>query len=178
MPPRAVLIGLPGAGKSSAGAKLAELMGVELADSDELIVARAGRGVGEIFAEDGEDAFRLLEAAAVEQALAGFDGVLALGGGAVTTVGVRQALADSGVPIVLLTATEDELLRRIGENSGRPLLAADPAARLAELAAARASLYKELAGISVQTAGYSVDEVAANMHRRLSQHSTDQGSQS
>lgn len=178
MPPRAVLIGLPGTGKSTAGARLAELMGIGFADSDELIVARAGRSVAEIFAEDGEQAFRLLEAAAIEQALAGFDGVLALGGGAVTTPGVRQALLDSTVPVVLLTAAEDELVRRLGQDSGRPLLAADPAGRLAELASARASLYSELAGISVPTAGYSVDEVAATVHDRLGRHSTERGSQS
>ncbi len=178
MPPRAVLIGLPGAGKSTAGARLAELLDVEFADSDELIVARAGRSVAEIFAEDGEAAFRLLEAAAIEQVLAGFDGVLALGGGAVTTVTVRQSLLDSGVPIVLLSAAEDELLRRVGPDSGRPLLTGDPAVRLAELAAARASLYGELAKITVPTAGYSVDEVAAIVHHRLREYRTEQGSQS
>lgn len=177
MPPRAVLIGLPGTGKSTAGARLAELMGVGFADSDELIVARAGRTVAAIFAEDGEDAFRLLEATAIEQALAGFDGVLALGGGAVTTVGVRRALLESPVPVVLLTADEDELLRRIGEDHGRPLLAADPATRLAELAAARASLYREVAVIDVPTAGHSVDEVAAIMRDRLQEHAANQGSQ-
>ncbi len=134
MPPRAILIGLPGVGKSTVGARLAQRLSVPFADSDRLITERTGREVAEIFSADGEAGFRELEAASIAAALVDFDGVLALGGGAVTTGSVRQALAGAGVPVVLLTASEPELLRRIGRSQHRPLLAGDPAGRLAELA--------------------------------------------
>jgi len=75
--PRAVLVGLPGAGKSSVGARLAARLTVPFADSDRLISERAGRSIAEIFATDGEPEFRRLEAAVVLEALAGFGGVLA-----------------------------------------------------------------------------------------------------
>ena len=90
MPPRVVLVGLPGSGKSSVGAELARRLGVAFADSDELVEAQTGRSVGEIFAQQGEPVFRQLEADLIAAALGSFDGVLALGGGAVTTESVRR----------------------------------------------------------------------------------------
>jgi shikimate kinase len=167
MPPKVVLVGLPGAGKSTVGAVLARRLGVAFADSDELIVQQTGRSVGEIFQHQGEPAFRQLEADMVAEALAGFDGVLALGGGAVTTESVRQDLRACGAPVVLLSAGQDELLRRMSGNGSRPLLAGDTAARLAELTRARAGLYAEVASLSVDTGGRSVAEVAAAVHEQL-----------
>ncbi|MDQ2836558.1 MAG: shikimate kinase [Actinomycetota bacterium] len=167
MPPRAVLIGLPGVGKSTVGARLARQLAVPFADSDQLVIERAGRSVTEIFTEDGEPAFRELEAAAILAALADFDGVLALGGGAVTTAAVRDALADSTVPVVLLTAGEAELLRRIGLSRHRPLLAEDPPRQLAELVRTRAAIFRQLAGITVETAGRPVDAVVRVLHQQL-----------
>lgn len=167
MPPRAVLIGMPGAGKSTVGLRLAKQLSVPFADSDQLIAERAGRSVAEIFQADGEQAFRALEVSTVQAALREFDGVLALGGGAVGSSSIRQALADSAVPVVLLTASEPELLRRIGDGRHRPLLAADPAAGLAELARIRSAWYQQLATVTVETAGRSVAAVAAIAHQQL-----------
>jgi len=166
--PRAVLIGLPGTGKSSVGTRLAGRLLVPFADSDRLVVQLAGRSVAEIFASDGEETFRRLEAAVVLETLAGFDGVFALGGGAVTIDRVRAGLARSGVPVVLLTAEPPELLRRLEHSpTPRPLLAADPAGRLAALAAERAELYRELCTISVDTGDRSIGEVAELILREL-----------
>ncbi|HEU5269977.1 MAG TPA: shikimate kinase [Jatrophihabitans sp.] len=166
--PRAVLIGLPGTGKSSVGARLAGRLSVSFADSDRLVVQLAGRSVAEIFATDGEPAFRRLEAAVVLEALTSFDGVLALGGGAVTTERVRAGLARSGVPVVLLTAAAPELLRRLGRSPNpRPLLAGDPAGRLATLAAERDELYRQLCTVTVDTAGRSVGAVTELILREL-----------
>ncbi len=167
MPPRVVLVGLPGSGKSSVGAELARRLSVPFADSDDLIVERTGRAVSDIFATGGEPAFRAYEAAAIGEALAGFDGVLSLGGGAVTTESVRRGLAGCGAPVVLLTADQDELLARIAGTGHRPLLAGDAQTRLAELAGARAQLYSEVASLTVDTGGQTVIEVAESLRARL-----------
>ena len=166
--PRAVLVGLPGTGKSSVGARLASRLVVPFADSDRLVSEHAGRSVAEIFAAEGEQAFRAMEAAVVLEALAGFGGVLALGGGAVTTDRVRDGLAAAAVPVVLLTAEQDELLRRLGRSPNpRPLLAGDPASRLATLAAERDELYSQVATFAVDTAGRSIDAVTDLIVREL-----------
>jgi len=167
MPPRVVLVGLPGAGKSSVGAELGRRLELPFADTDELITRQTGRSVADIFAQQGELAFRQLEADMVAEALAGFDGVLALGGGAVSTESVRADLLGCGVPVVLLTAGPGELLRRLAASDARPLLAGDSAARLAELTAVREPLYRAVATASVDTGDRAVAEVAADIADRL-----------
>lgn len=167
MPVRAVLVGLPGVGKSSVGLRLARRWRVDFADSDDLVVATAGRSVSDIFATDGQARFRELEAAAIGDALAGFDGVLALGGGAITTPAVRQALAESGIPVVLLTADRDVLLSRIGQTRHRPLLADDPAGVLARLEDERAELYRAVATVEVQTGGLTLAAVTEAVATRM-----------
>ncbi len=163
MSPRVVLAGLPGTGKSSVGSLVAGLMSVPFADSDDLVIEMTGRTVGDLFAADGEAAFREIEANAILRALLDFDGVLALGGGAVTTPAVRSELRAAGVPVVVLLATQEELLARVSGTAHRPLLHGDTAARLAELAAERAPLYDEVATDRVETTGRSVDQVAADV---------------
>ena len=167
MPPRVVLVGLPGAGKSTVGAELAGRLQVAFADTDDLVVQQTGRTVSEIFAHQGEAAFRQLEADMIAEALGSFDGVLALGGGAVTTESVRQDLLASGVLVVQLSAGLDELLSRLAGNRSRPLLAGDPGSRLAGLAAAREPLYREVASLTVPTTGRSAAEVAEELAARL-----------
>ncbi|MEO7261053.1 MAG: shikimate kinase [Jatrophihabitantaceae bacterium] len=168
MPPRVVLVGLPGTGKSTVGIALARRLAVAFADSDKLVARQTGRSVSEIFRLQGEPVFRQLEADMIAEVLVSFDGVLALGGGAVTTESVRQGLLGSGVLVAHLRARQDELLRRVsGGRHRRPLLAGDTAARLAELAEVRARLYAEVASVSIDTDGRSVDEVAAALHGQL-----------
>lgn len=160
MTPRVVLVGLPGAGKSTTGRRLAALLGVPFADSDELVQARTGRTVAALFAADGEPEFRRHEAAAVTEALREFDGVLALGGGAVLSAETRGAVIASGVPVVLLRARLETLIARVGDGRTRPLLAGDAERRLAELAAEREPLYREVAGVVVDTEQRSARRVA------------------
>lgn len=167
MSPRVVLVGLPGAGKSTTGRRLAKILGVPFADSDDLVEASTGRTVAEIFAADGEPAFRRLEAAAVTEALTGFDGVLALGGGALTTAAVRDAVAGSGVAVVLLRAPLETLASRVGDGRTRPLLADDPAARLAALAEQREPLYRAAATFTADTDNRTPGQVAAQIAARL-----------
>jgi shikimate kinase len=167
MGPVVVLVGLPGAGKSTVGASLAAKLAVRFADSDEIVIEMTGRAVSEIFRRDGEQAFREIEAAAIADALLDFSGVLALGGGAVCTSSVREALHDSGMPIVWLIAAQSKLLKRMDGTSHRPLLSGDARSRLAELAAIREPLYREVATLTVETEMHTVDEVAMNLVEQL-----------
>ncbi len=165
--PVAVVVGLPGAGKSTTGRRLAKILAVPFTDSDELVEASRGRSVGDIFATDGEAAFRAAEAEAVATALRDFAGVLSLGGGALTDDRTRAAVASAGVPVVFLRATVATLATRVGDGRTRPLLEADPPVRLAELAEARRRLYDEVATITVDTDGRTPGQVAATVASRL-----------
>lgn len=166
--PLLVLVGAPGAGKSTVGPLLAERLGVEFADLDELIVGRAGRSISEIFTTEGEAAFRALEEDAVSEALVAHGGVLALGGGAVLSERTRAALR--GHRVVFLSVTMPEGVRRTGLSTARPLLAGvNPRATFKALLDARLPLYREVAMAEVSTAGRSpgevVDAVLATMSR-------------
>ncbi len=169
MSPRVVLVGLPGAGKSTSGRRLAKILAVPFADSDELIEIAEGRNVRTIFAESGESAFRDAESRAILAALGDFAGVLALGGGALTTPATRAGIAASGVPVVVLRARLETLLARVGDGSTRPLLAGGPADRLAELDRERGELYRRLAAFTVDTDGRTPGQVAATVAARLHQ---------
>jgi shikimate kinase len=167
MTPIVVLVGLPGAGKSATGRRLAKILAVPFADSDDLVERATGRTVAELFAGSGEAAFRAAEEAAITAALGEFSGVLALGGGALTTPTTRTALRGSGVPVVLLRAALATLGARVGTGQTRPLLAEDPPARLAQLADARAPLYDDVATFAVDTDGRTAAQVAATIAARL-----------
>ena len=157
--PVVVLVGMPGAGKSSVGRTVAVRLGLPFRDSDDLVVAATGRTVTELFAES-EQTFRAAETAAIVTALSSFRGVLALGGGSLLSATVREALTASEVPVVLLRAGLDTLAQRVGSARTRPLLASDPAGRLAELADERGALYAAAADVAVDTDGRGVSAVA------------------
>lgn len=153
MAPKVVLVGLPGSGKSTIGRRLAQVLGVDMLDTDTAIEAATGRTIADIFATDGEQEFRRIEENVVRAALADHDGVLSLGGGAITSAGVRDALA--GHTVVFLEIGAAEGIRRTGRNTGRPLLAtADEAGRaekFRELMTHRVPLYRRAATIRVNT---------------------------
>lgn len=167
MSPKAVLVGLPGTGKSTTGRRLARMLAVPFADSDELVVTATGCSVPELFARDGEDAFRDAEQAAIAAALHDFDGVLSLGGGALGRAATRTALTGAGVPVVALRASIEVLVARVGTGGHRPLLADDPEARLAVLARERTPVYDQLATFAVDTDGRTPGQVAATIAARL-----------
>jgi shikimate kinase len=150
MAPRAVIVGLPGSGKSTIGRRLAKTLGVDFLDTDAAIEQRSGRTVSDIFANDGEPEFRRLEEDVVRAALADHDGVVSLGGGAITTAGVRDALAGHTVVYLEINATEG--IRRTGGTSVRPLLAGpDRAEKFRSLMGQRIPLYRRVATIRVDT---------------------------
>jgi shikimate kinase len=167
MTPKVVLVGLPGSGKSTTGRRLAKILVAPFADSDDLIEKQTGRAVRDIFGESGEAEFRRIEAATVASALSSFDGVLALGGGALTVAATREALLASAVPVVLLRAPLTTLIRRVGDGHARPLLADDPPGRLAALADEREPLYREVATLVVDTQRRTPGQVAATVAARL-----------
>jgi shikimate kinase len=168
MTPRVVLVGLPGAGKSTSGRRLAKILCVAFADSDDLVEAAEQRTVPEIFAQSGEAEFRAAECRAVTAALAeGFDGVLSLGGGALTYEPTRTAISASGVAVAVLHAPLETLLVRVGDGRSRPLLADDPSSRLARLAAERQPIYDSVATLRVDTEHRTPGQVAAHIAARL-----------
>jgi len=141
MPESIVLVGLPGSGKTSVGRAIAERLGRPFLDLDEAITRRTGRTPGRIIDEDGEAAFRALEAAEVRAAAAIPDAVLATGGGAVIDPLSRWTLWDAGVS-VFLDVDDERLLERVGRHAEtRPLLAGDPVVHLARLRAEREPFY-------------------------------------
>lgn len=150
MTPKAVLVGLPGSGKSTIGRRLARTLGVEMLDTDAAIEQTTGRSIADIFATDGEQEFRRIEEQVVREALDEHDGVLSLGGGAITTAGVREALA--GHTVVFLEICAAEGVRRTGGNTVRPLLAGgDRGEKYRALMKQRAPLYRRVATIRVNT---------------------------
>jgi shikimate kinase len=168
MTARVVLVGMPGAGKTSTGKRLAKILALPFADSDELVEAATGRTVAELFADDGEAAFRVREAAAVADGLRTFDGVLALGGGAVLAAATRDAIRDAGAAVVLLRADLPTLAQRVAAGgSSRPLLNGDPLQRLEQLSAERAAFYAELATLVVDTDGRTPAQVASHIAAEL-----------
>lgn len=158
MPPAVVIVGPPGAGKSTVGRLVAERLGLAFRDTDDDVVATAGVPVSDIFVERGEAAFRALETAAVATALDEADGVLALGGGAVLDESTRARLA--GQRVVFLDVEVKDAAQRIGLNRDRPLLIGNPRAQWLRLMERRRPLYAEVAAVTVHTDGRSVDDVA------------------
>ncbi len=146
---RVVLVGMAGTGKTTTGRALAEELGWPHQDLDDLVEAAAGATVAAIWAAGGEPAFRDLERRALRDAL-GHGGplVLSTGGGVVVDGGNRALLRGAGT-VVWLRATDATLAARVGDGSGRPLLAGDAAGAVARLSAERRRWYEDVADVAV-----------------------------
>lgn len=166
--PVAVIIGSPGAGKSTVGRVLADRLGTAFTDTDTEIEARAAKPIGEIFLDDGEEGFRALEREVVAEALRA-DGVVALGGGAVLDERTRADLAVHHV--VYLQVEFADAAKRVGFDQARPLLMGNPRTRLKKLLEERLPVYESLAVTTVSTSGYHpeevVDQIVAALERAL-----------
>jgi shikimate kinase len=152
-----VLVGAPGAGKSTVGAVLAERLGWDFRDVDAVIVERVGKPIADMFVDDGEPAFRAYEEATTAELLSE-PGVLALGGGAVLSARTRSALA--GRRVVWLRVGLPAALKRVGLDTARPLLLGNVRGRLLALLNERAPLYAEVATETVDTDDQTPDQVA------------------
>jgi shikimate kinase len=156
--PRIVVIGPPGAGKTTVGGLLAERLGVGFRDVDHDIAVAAGKSISDIFTSDGEPVFRELEENAVAAGLAEHDGVLALGGGAILSARTRERLA--GHVVLFLNVGMTAGVQRTGLSTARPLLSGvNPRATFKALLDARLPLYREVARIEVQTDDLGPEQV-------------------
>ncbi|MGH3472742.1 MAG: shikimate kinase [Nocardioidaceae bacterium] len=163
--PMVVLVGAPGAGKTTVGEILAARWGVAAFDTDGAVETVAGKPVSDIFVEDGEAAFRALEEDAVAAALAEQVGVVSVGGGAVLAAGTRARLSERRV--VFLDVGLPAAASRIGLGVARPLLLGNVRGQLKALLDARRPLYAEVATVVVATDDLTPDEVADAVERSL-----------
>ncbi|UED83026.1 shikimate kinase [Streptomyces profundus] len=166
--PLVVLVGPPGSGKSTVGALLADRLGVSLRDTDADVERAAGKPILDIFLDEGEAHFRALEAAAVREAVAEHDGVLALGGGAVLDPATRALL--TGLPVAFLDVALAEAVKRVGLDVPRPLLAVNPRQRWRALMEERRPWYTEVARAVLATEERTPDEVATAVLDALEHH--------
>lgn len=159
--PRVVLVGPPGAGKSTIGRRLSRALHAPLTDTDHLIEEREGDTCGNVFTKLGEPRFREIEEEVVAEALER-PGIISLGGGAVLSEATRRRLADHDV--VYLEVSIEEGVRRTSGETGRPVLAADdPADRYRKLYEFRRPLYEEVASFKARSDSHSPQRVVAEI---------------
>jgi shikimate kinase len=156
-----VLVGLMGTGKTSVGRVLAERLGRQLFDSDAVIESRTGRTVRQIFVDDGEPAFRVLESHVLLEALNDpTPAVIAAAGGVVLADQNRDALKRARAKVVWLRAEPESLVDRVRTGLHRPLIDDDPAGTLRRMHQIREPLYREVADMIISVDGRSVHDVA------------------
>jgi shikimate kinase len=169
MTPRAVLVGPPGAGKSTIGRRLARALDVEIFDTDAAIERETGRTIPDIFAVDGEPAFRAIEEDVVRRALLEQEGIVSLGGGSILSEATRERLV--GHTVVYLEISVAEGLKRTGATGAagsRPLLVGgDARQKYRELMRRRRPLYRKVATIRVRTDGRSPARVVQQLVAKL-----------
>ncbi len=159
-----VLVGMMGSGKTTVGRLAAAALQRPFLDSDEMIEAREGRTVRDIWLEQGEPVYRDLETAVLREALASEEpAVVAAAGGVVLREANRRLLESARVCTVRLQADPDVLIERVGRQGHRPLLDDDPLGTLHRLAEEREPLYREVADATVDVGDRSADEIAAEV---------------
>jgi shikimate kinase len=164
------LIGFMGAGKSSVGRTLARMTGLPRFDTDEMVAARFGLTISEIFEKHGEEKFREAETEALRELSNKGHAIVVTGGGIVLRPENVALLHELGTTI-FLSADAETLLARISRRPTRPLLqTTDPRATLGELLAVRVPLYRNAADAEVDTTNLTHDEVAKNILRRVEEH--------
>ena len=160
---RAILIGAPGAGKSTVGKALSRELSTSFQDTDAIIVEEQGRSISEIFAEKGEQGFRSIEREVVLNALHSNKGVISLGGGAVLDPKVQNEITESSATVIYLSVRIGNVLARIANRGDRPLVATDPETEWIALFNLRESIYRSLANFEVSTDNKKAHEVAREL---------------
>ena len=161
MAPRVILIGPMGSGKTAIGQLLASQLGIPFRDTDHVIEEKAGKSVSDIFLEDGEDEFRILEKKVLREELLSDNTVLALGGGAPISVDAQSALRAIASPVVYLDISLATVAPRIGFNRDRPLLLHNPRGQWQTLMEARRPIYESIADSVIDVNEKSESEIAS-----------------
>ena len=162
-----VLIGPPGAGKSSIGRSLSKEMDMPFIDSDSEIEKIAQKKISEIFVDDGEPAFRKIEVEVVSNLLRNFSGVIALGGGAPMNAEIQIKLEKSDFPVIFIDVSISQAANRVGFNKDRPLLLINPRQQWMNLMSERRPIYERLATDTVSSDNNKPAEVAKIIREKL-----------
>ena len=161
-----ILIGPPGAGKTSVGKALAKKLSLNFLDSDKVVEEKSGKSISEIFITDGEPAFREMERAAVIDLIENQDGGIALGGGSVMDLEVSKRLLPMA-NVVFLDVSISNAAPRVGFNRDRPLLLGNPRQQWIALMEKRRSTYEALAKTRVSTDNKKPVEVVEEIVKEL-----------
>ena len=159
MAPRVILIGPMGSGKTTIGQLIAKRLNIAFRDTDQVVEEETGRTVSDIFLEDGEDAFRLLEKGVLRNELLSDGTVLALGGGAPISMDAQSALRAIASPVVYLDISLATVAPRIGFNRDRPLLLHNPRGQWQTLMEARRPIYESIADTVIDVNTKSENEI-------------------
>jgi len=168
MPPRVILIGPMGSGKSTIGKSLANKLSLQFRDTDAVIEEQEKKTVSQIFIEDGEDTFRLIEKSVLRQELLTDDTVLALGGGAPISIDAQSALRAIKSHVVYLDISLANVAPRIGFNRDRPLLLNNPRGQWQTLMEARRPIYESIADTIVDVNKRSQSEIVSHIMEVIS----------
>lgn len=165
---RIFLVGFMGAGKSSVGIILADLMGYSFVDMDDDIEKETGKSISELFGTIGEQAFRELESKLLAKISKKEKAVIACGGGVVLHEGNREILAKEGNLVLYLKADADSILQRLEMDEMRPLLQMEnKRSEIEKLLQDRIPLYKDVASMEISTDGKSPENIAEDIFELL-----------
>ena len=164
---RILLIGPPGAGKSTVARALAEDLGLRFIDTDKLIEKQTGKTITDIFVVDGEPHFREIEMQTLRDVLALESAVISLGGGAPISQDAQDAIKQSHSHTVFLDVSLATAAPRVGFNRDRPLLLGNPRAQWQALNDSRRPIYEMLADDAIKVDDMRVDQVVAEIKMRL-----------
>ena len=156
---RLVLIGAPGAGKSTVGKALSEKLNREFLDTDTLIQDLTGKTITDIFVVDGEEAFRAIELKVLADVLKSENTVISLGGGAPISEQAQRLITDSQSLVIFLDVSLATAAPRVGFNRDRPLLLGNPRAQWQALSDKRRPIYERLADVVVKVDEMDVDAI-------------------
>ncbi|NBO16702.1 MAG: shikimate kinase [Actinobacteria bacterium] len=162
-----VLIGPPGAGKTSIGKALSKELNMAFADSDSEIERSVNKKISDIFVDEGEEVFRKIEVDVVGKLLSQFDGVIALGGGAPINPEIQELLSSAQYPVVFIDVSISQAAIRIGFNKDRPLLLINPRQQWLHLMSERRPIYEKLASVTVSSDSQKPSEVARSITERI-----------
>lgn len=156
---RLVLIGAPGAGKSTVGKALSEKLNREFLDTDALIQDSTGKTITDIFVVDGEEAFRAIELEVLADVLKSENTVISLGGGAPISEQAQTLISDSQSLVIFLDVSLATAAPRVGFNRDRPLLLGNPRAQWQALSDKRRPVYEQLADVVIKVDEMDVDAI-------------------